>query len=148
MDLSNLSTYIELGAAAIVGGLAVFGLFNRTQQQNQASNNAVAQNLIDNYKLTVDEQDKKLKTSAEREIEQGKEIAHLQGQVKTLTEILQGKDPAMSSFLKNAPELARIADENNKLARETSQNVATLVTSMQALVQALTPKDPNQPLKL
>lgn len=144
----SLGNLIAGGGYVIAGILVVLGMFGMQVRARRAENDNVTQNLIDNYKATVEEQDKKLKASMEREIQQGKDLAHLQGQVKILSEILQGRDPAMQKFLAEAPELARVATENNRIAKETAAMVADIankkmdgmIGAVERLVELLTPK--------
>lgn len=142
MDFTHISVYFELLAAAAAGALAVFGVFNTTMRARRREDDQTASNLIQNLKTTTELQDKEITRLRDKETQQGKEIAHLQGQLKVLTEIMQGRDPQMQQFLKSAPELIEIARENNGLAKEQSKAMTELTTSIAALVAAITPKPP------
>ena len=134
MEEALLTSIVTYGGYILAGVFVALGMFGVQFRQRRNDNNEVTQNLIANYKLTVDEQDKKIKLSQEREIEQGKEIAHLQGQVKVLSDILQGRDPSMVAFLKDAPVLITIARENNGLAKANSEAITMLTKTISDLV--------------
>lgn len=151
MDFTHFTILngLELSGWVVAGGLAVVGVFNKQRRTTRAEDDTVASNLIKNLTTTTELQEKEILVLRAREIEQGKDIAHMQGQIKVLTEILQGRDPAMQQFLENAPQLQRIADENNQLAKETAKRVADLAeksitdlaNSVKMLVILLTPKN-------
>ena len=136
----TISAALSIGGYVIAGILFVLGLFNKQAASRRVADDTISTNLITNLQTTCNLQEKEITTLREKEVEQGKEIAHLQGQVKTLSDLMQGRDPAMQSFLGGAPELMRIAAENNKLALATSQSVKDLTGAVHALVGLLTPK--------
>lgn len=124
----------------IAGLLAIVGIFNYQSKQRRVDDDTTANNLINNLKSTTELQEKEINTLRGKEIEQGKEIAHLQGQVKVLSDILQGRDPAMQEFLKHAPELVTIARENNGLAKANSEAMTNLTKAITGLVTSMTNK--------
>lgn len=123
----------------IAGVLAVWGVFNRQKRDRERFDDQTATNLINNLKTTTELQEKEIAVLRSKEVEQGKEIAHLQGQVKVLSDILQGKDPAMQAFIKQAPQLMAIAHENNGLAKANSEAITGLTKSISTLIDKITP---------
>ena len=124
----------------IAGALGIYGVFNRQRKDRQREDDQTATNLITNLKTTTELQEKELIQLRSKEVEQGKQIAHLQGQVKVLSEILQGRDPSMQEFLKRAPDLIVMAKENNGLAKENSQAIVNLTKSITSLVDQMSKK--------
>lgn len=111
--LSSSSVFAIAGWIA-AGALALIGYFDRQRRVRRADDDQVASNLITNLKTTADLQEKELVALRGKEVEQGKEIAHLQGQVKVLAEILQGRDPDTKAILGQIPDIAKIAKHNGE----------------------------------
>lgn len=135
-------TLTALATAAgwiLAGILAVIGVLDRATRQRRKEDDETASNLIQNLKTKTELQEKEIETLRNKEVSQGKEIAHLQGQLKMLSEIMQGRDPAMQSFLKDAPVLMTIARENNGLAKESSEAITRLADTMTDFIAAMHP---------
>lgn len=142
-NLQGVAAAVELGIIAVGGVLVFTGAIGGKAREIKDESDAVAQRLIENYKLTVDNQDKKIRELTDREIVSGKAIAHLEGQVKTLTEILQGKDPKMQSFLNNAPGLLDLAKETSEATKQQAVSLAALTSAIEKLINNLPPMTPT-----
>ncbi len=139
MDLStSLLPLLNLAGWIVAGAIGVFGVFNGQWRQRRAEDDSTATNLINNLRTTTELQEKEIVALRAKEVEQGREIAHLQGQVKILSEVMQGRDPAMQKFLTDAPTLMTIAKENNGLAKETAHALNGLADAITAFVTAST----------
>lgn len=119
-------TAIATAAGWILAGiLAVIGVFDRATRQQRKDDDDTASNLIQNLKTTTELQEKEITTLRAKEVEQGKEIAHLQGQMKVLSEILQGRDPDMQ--------------EHIELGRNNAEVLANLAQTMSTFIETLQP---------
>lgn len=142
-NAQTLMAIVEFFVIA-VGGFFIFtGVIGGKSKEIHQESDGVQQTLINNYRTLIEDQNKKIQDLTTNEILAGREISHLQGQVKTLTEILQGKDPKMQVFLTAAPHLVEIAEENNKLAKETAQSMKMLVDTMERFINNLPPMTPT-----
>jgi chromosome segregation ATPase len=128
---------LELGVIAIGGFFIFTGAIGGKAKEIHGESDNIQQTLINNYRTLIDDQNKRIADLSAKEIAAGREISHLQGQVKTLEAILQGKDPAMQDFLKAAPRLLEVAEENNQLGRTTNASVAKLADAVTELVHTL-----------
>jgi uncharacterized coiled-coil protein SlyX len=137
MTWQIIVTILEVGGWVLAGALGLVGVFDSSSRKRRKEDDDTASNLITNLRTTTDLQEKELTALRLREVDQGRDIAHLQGQVKVLTEILQGRDPAMKAFLDHAPLLIDIAKENNGLAKEQAKATTELTNSLTALIQAM-----------
>jgi uncharacterized coiled-coil protein SlyX len=136
MDLSEV---VAWGGYLVAGILAIAGIFNMQRQKQRADNDQTAANLINNLKITVDLQEKELVSLRLREVDQGKQIAHLQGQVKVLSDILQGRDPQQMEVFKQAPAIFDIARENNKMSRANNEAITKLTETISIFIESLQP---------
>jgi len=113
----TLTVLLTLGGWVIAGVLAFVGILDRATRQRRKEDDNTASNLIQNLKTTTELQEKEIVTLRSKEVEQGKEIAHMQGQMKVLSEILQGRDPDMQAHMElgkhNAEVLALLAQTMN-----------------------------------
>jgi uncharacterized coiled-coil protein SlyX len=146
MDFSTLLTIFGYAGWGIAGVFGIIGLFDRSARARRQEDDATASNLITNLRTTTDLQEKEIGVLRAKEIEQGKEIAHLQGQVKTLSEIMQGRDPSMQSFFKEAPELLVMVKENNQSAKESAAAIVSLTNALTKLVITMTPSEAKGPM--
>lgn len=129
-----------IGGWVIAGCLGIVGMFSIQNRQRRQADDSVSTNLIQNLRTTADMQEKEIMRLRDKEVAYGKDVAHLQGQLKMLTEIMQGRDPAMQAFLKTAPDLIAIVRENNTLAKEQQVAMTDLTKKLGQLVTILTPK--------
>lgn len=136
MELGTLvAIVLGISGYVVAGVLYVIGLFDKQRQDRIRADDTTATNLINNLRATTELQEKEIGQLRAEKIEQGREIAHLQGQIKTLTEVMQGRDPAMQSFLRDAPSLMQIVRENNDLSKTSAEALTKLTTAMTAFLK-------------
>lgn len=133
----DITTIVSFGGYIISGILAVIGIFNYQARSRRQEDDLTATNLINNLKTTTELQERELVSLRLKEVEQGKEIAHLQGQVKVLSDIFQGRDPAVQAFIAKAPELLAIANENNGYAKKNFEATSKLTDAITELVKQM-----------
>lgn len=133
MDFSHftLLNMFELAGWLVAGIIGFIGIFNKQRQTRRVEDDQVANNLIANLRTTTDLQEKELEKLRTKEVENGKEIAHLQGQVKVLSEILQGRDPATKEIMSQIPEIYKIGTHNG-------ESIEKLTTTMTEFMKQLT----------
>lgn len=139
MDFSHLPTYIELAGAAIVGGLAVFGLFNTTMRGRRSEDSSVATNLINNLQTSLNLTESNLKATNVKLEQTTKELHQMQGRNQVLEALFNGQEGSIMAFLKQAPVLVRIAEENNAMAKQNTKDISDLTSSIKLLVGAMQP---------
>lgn len=132
--LGNLATF---GGYVIAGALAIYGIAFGQYRTRRGDNDQITQNLINNYKLTVENQEKKIKELSEKEIQQGKDLAHLQGQIKVLQDIVTLRDPETLKVFKEAPAVFAIARATNEISKENGQKIDVLTDSLASFMDAL-----------
>ena len=131
---------LEYGGYIIAGVLVVLGMFGVQVRQRRGENDTVASNLITNLQTSLDLTEKNLKETNVKLDETTKQLHLMQGRNTVLEQLFNGSEGSIISFLKQTPELQRIAEENNALAKATSQEVRALTASIDRLVSVLTPK--------
>jgi uncharacterized coiled-coil protein SlyX len=134
-----ISELIAWGGYIMAGGFAIVGAFNMQRQKQRNDNDVASSNLINKLKITVDLQEKEITSLHLKEVDQGKEIAHLQGQVKVLADILQGRDPQQVEIFKQAPAIFEIARENNRMSRANNEAITTLTEKISNLIESIQP---------
>jgi uncharacterized coiled-coil protein SlyX len=141
MDFSQFTilNIIELAGWVVAGALALFGVYNRQKKSRETEDDRVASNLIANLRATTDLQEKELEKLRAKEVEQGKQIAHLEGQVKVLSEILQGRDPATKDIMSKIPEIYKVGVHNTESIEKLTK---TMSEFMEKLTNILPPKEP------
>lgn len=128
------------GGWVIAVSFGLFEIYSNRNRQLRRDNDETAKNLIDNLTKTVELQKEQLEQMQSAEIERGKQIASLQGQVQTLSEILQGRDPKMQTFLQQVPELCEIVGQNREIALNNGKAVKDLTEAITSLVVQITPQ--------
>lgn len=125
-----ITEIITFGGYVIAVGFGVASLWNRQTKERNAESDRVASELIENLQRTSNLQKEELLALRSKEIDQGKEIAHLQGQVKVLSDLFQGRDPAMIQFFKEAPDLIVSTRANSNAVSDLTKAITELITSM------------------
>lgn len=120
-NAQNIESAIIIAGAIIGGFFALYGSWGKSRQDLQTESDAVSQGLLTNYKETINVQEGKIKDLSTKEVEQGKEIAHLQGQVKVLTDMVALRDPGTKKVFEDAPAaFAAIALQGQAIEKLTS----------------------------
>lgn len=132
-------TILSWAGWIIAGALGLVGLFDKQRRNNEADDDKTASNLINNLRTTTELQEKELVSLRSKEVEQGKQIAHLEGQVKVLSEIFQGRDPATQAFLKEIPALVLGIKESNGMAKEQGKAIELLTNTMSSFLTTIMP---------
>lgn len=130
-NAQNAESALIIAGAVIAGFFYFYGSFGKNKQELSQENMATAQNLIENYKQTIEVQNGKIKDLSTKEIDQGKQIAHLEGQVKVLTDMVALRDPATLEVFKAAPAIFEIARDNNLVARANGAAIEKLTQTLE-----------------
>lgn len=140
LSLQNIAAIGELITVIVVAGSAAWYAFFSQKRSQQATDDDVATKLINNLKLTVDQQEKTIGGLTTKLDTTTKELHQMQGRNTVLEQLFNGSEGSILSFLKEAPKLTLIAEENNALAKETSNDIKSLIASIDRLVTVLAPK--------
>lgn len=140
IDLSTVASVIDIVAVLGAAAAAAWYAFSGQRGSQRAADDVVASNLIQNLKTTTDIQEKTISDLSIKLDNTTKDLHLMQGRNTVLETLFNGSEGSIMAFLKMAPDLQRIADENNKLAKETNANVQALTASVDKLVNALTLK--------
>lgn len=140
IDLQNIAAIGELITLIVVAGSAAWYAFFNQRKSQQATDDDIASKLINNLKLTVDQQEKTIGGLTTKLDTTTKELHQMQGRNTVLEQLFNGSEGSILSFLKEAPKLTLIAEENNALAKKTSNDIKSLIASIDRLVTVLAPK--------
>lgn len=137
--MTDPTTLLEYGAAGVVGALALFGIGNTTWRGKKKDDSEVAQQLIDNLKLSLDQEKTKTANLTTELTGTNTKLSHTQGELATAKEILQGRDPLQAQVFKDAPAAFAYAKENHEMSKQNSQAITKLTETMQGFLEAIKP---------
>lgn len=138
----TFTTLITIVGWMIAGGLAIFGVLNKQWRAREDEADSVAQRLIENLEATVDQQERTINKQAELLEATRKEMHQMQGRNTVLEELFNGSENSILSFLKQTPELMKIARENHTYNKTNSEEIGKLTVAVEQLVEALRPPKP------
>lgn len=139
LEYFTIGNFVMFGGYVIAGMLMILGMFGMQVRQRRDDGEKLTQNLISNYRLTVEQQEQKIKDLNEKEVAQGKEIAHLQGQVKVLTDILQGRDPEQMAVFRDLPQAIVVAKDSNAQSHKNGAAIERLTETFEKFINTLQP---------
>lgn len=157
--LQNGTTLLGFAGYILLGVFAFVGYFKKDTSALVEEADQVRQKLISSLKDTVDQQDRTLKKMQEDmekhtekrdlEVKDLRDKLHnLTGRNAVLEDLFKGRDPAMQSFLKDAPTLITIAHENNQLGKSTAESVKRMADALASLMQHIEGPTPAPQLTL
>lgn len=155
----NASTTTTIGAVAnlvgifgyLVGGFFVFFYFwNKTDSARRKENDRIAAELIRNLEKKVEQmeadmaahtlaRDEEISELTEKLTAQQREIHLLQGQNEAYLKILTLRDPTAQKVFEEAPEVFKIAKENNKISTGNSLAIEGLTKTIARFIDTLQP---------
>ena len=139
----SLTDVLGSGGYIIAGIFVVLGMFGMSSRTRRKENDGLADTLITNLQRTVDVQKTEISQLQTQREEQGKEIAHLQGRLSVMMEILQGRDPLQAAFFKESPMLFAIARENKELAEKTNESVGHMALAVENFINTFSASMPK-----
>jgi len=140
MNVLTLTNIVMFGGYIIAGVLVVLGMFGMQVRQRRGESDTVASTLINNLQASLKLTEDNLKTTMGRLDTTTKELHQMQGRNTVLEQLFNGSEGSILSFLKQAPELMRVAKENHEISQTNAAELKQLTTSINLLVTALTPK--------
>lgn len=140
-DIATIAAILDIVAVIGAAGAAAWYAFNNQKSTLRAADDTVSSNLIQNLKTTTDLQEKTIGQLSLKLDTTTKELHQMQGRNEMLEKLFNGSEGSILAFLKEAPKLVRIADENNALAKSTNDEIKHLTTELRALVGALSGLD-------
>lgn len=123
----------------IAGVLGVYGLFNMQARSRRADDDSVSANLINNLKSTVDQMKEQNAIQAVKLEQTTKELHQMQGRNTVLEQLFNGQEGSIMAFLKQAPALVKITEENNAMAKRNADDIGKLTKAVELLVGVLKP---------
>lgn len=139
LDLGTVLTILNLIALVVGGATAAWFAFFNQRGTQRASDDAVASNLISNLQSSLTLTENTLKATNDKLDKTTMELHQMQGRNTVLEQLFNGSEGSILSFLKQAPELMRIANENHQLAKSNSEDLGKLTAAINLLVTAMTP---------
>ena len=134
--MNTTLTIISIGGYVLAGVFAFIGIFNKQRQDREKLDDQTASNLIQNLKTTVDIQKTEIAGLTEDKIEQGKTIAHLEGQVKVLTDMVALRDPETMKAIAMIPDLHLIGERNGETLKKLTDAMTDFMTKFTASLPA------------
>lgn len=133
----NGLTFLAFGGYIVAGVLVVLGYLGMGSRDRRKDDDTVATNLINNLQKTVDLQEKTIKATSDKLDQTTKELHQMQGRNSVLEGLFNGNENSILSFLKAAPRLISVAEENNTLAKATNASVGQMAQALTSLMQHL-----------
>lgn len=119
-----------------VAGVFVFmGFFGQNSKQRKEESDKLADGLIQRLKETVDQQGKDNLALSAKLDQTTKELHIMQGRNSVLEGLFNGSENSIMAFLKQAPELLQVAQQNHELAQSTNAAIGRLAEAMTSLVE-------------
>lgn len=139
----NGMSILGIGGYFIVGLFVFLGLFKKNKDERAKQADNIADTLIARLQERVKQLEEDMAEHTKMRDDQIQKLQstvdHLTGRNAVLEELFKGRDPAMQTFLKEAPTLITIARENNGLAKEVSQGLTSLENTLMKFVDTLQP---------
>lgn len=130
IDLGTVASIVDIvgviTAALAAGWYAVWG----QKKSQSAENDAVSKNLIDNLQKSLDLTNSDLRATSTKLDQTTKELHIMQGQNEVLKELFGGNENSIMAFVKSAPELIKMTQENGRMLSELTQAITALVKGM------------------
>jgi predicted RNase H-like nuclease (RuvC/YqgF family) len=129
--LNHIGTYIIIAGLIIAGGIALYGLWDKSARERRKEVDGNEDRLIDLLKQTVDQLETKVNKQTTDIENLTKKVSDLERENETLIKVLQGRDDDTKKFQQQAFEAM-------KISRETHDIVTTLAKNMEVTNNAIT----------
>lgn len=150
IDIGTILSILGFAGYVVAGIFAFRGQWDTASKTKQSEERQLSDDLIKRLQQTVDQQAKDLEKMRDdmkehtrvRDLEVKDlrdKVKHLEGRNGVLEDLFRGRDPAMQTFLRDAPKLIEIAHANNALAKENSDALTHLTTTIASFVDTLQP---------
>ncbi len=125
-----MQEFFTISGYLIAGAFALYTQYSKQKTQSKTEDDKVASNLINNLKITVDQQEKALKDTNIKLEQTTKDLHLMQGRNSVLEGLFNGNENSILAFLKQAPQLMEVASENHKLAVASNEALTNLTNTM------------------
>lgn len=139
---------LTISGWAVAGIFVIIGFFGQGNKTRKEESDKLADGLINRLQQTVEQQTKDIFKMQQDMVENTKnrdeeirklsdDLKHMQGRNAVLEDLFKGRDPAMQVFLKDAPHLFEITEQNNNFAKVTHDAITELAKAMKDLVERI-----------
>lgn len=132
--------WLGLIAMVVLGGVAIYGLVDKTMRDRRKDVNAAADDLVGILSKTVEELKAKV-GEMEKDLEKTNiAITELKKENETLVKVLQGRDDATLKFQQEVLEAVQLGEETNRFVKEMAEsfgNLRELVPALQKLTATI-----------
>lgn len=125
---SQFGSWLVIGAAVVLGGVALYGLFDKRRGEVKKEETAVEDRLIALMKQEREELNKRLDEQDDTITELEAKVDKMTHENELLVKVLQGKDEASLKFQKDAYEAMGKLNLVFELGKSTSENLGKLIT--------------------
>jgi len=128
----SIAGWIGVIGVIVVGGVAVWGLIDKTMRDRRKDAIDAADDVIVVLKEKVEILEKKVKTLEDEQGVHIKQITELRATNETLTKILQGRDDKTIEFQRGVTQ--NVA-EIHEIVKATEEHLANLADAIQKLIE-------------
>lgn len=139
LDINTVLSLLGLGGYIIGGVFALRGQWDKASKAKDAQADELGDKLIQRLQQTVDQYGKDNAALAQKLDQTTKELHQMQGRNQVLEELFNGSESSIMAFLKQAPKLMQIADENNNLAKDTNTAIEHMAATFAKFIDNLQP---------
>lgn len=125
---SNFGSMLVVGAAVILGGVALYGIFDKRRGEVKKEENAVEDRLISLMKQEREELNKRLDEQDQVITELETKVDKMTHENELLIKVLQGKDEASKQYQKDAYVAMGKLDILLDLAKVNNDNITKLIS--------------------
>lgn len=138
--LSSTSGIIVVITLVIVGGVAIYGIADKTMRDRRKDALEAADGLIGTLQKTIVELEDRLKTVEVDYKSMSTQMAALHVANETLTKVLQGRDDNSIQFQSKVFEAVNLAQDTNKIVRALENGVEKMVKATEHLAKTMEAK--------
>lgn len=139
----NGMTALAFTGFLVSGVFVTLGYLGMGTRDRRKESEGLADTLISRLKETVDQQTDTIASLSSKLDVTTKELHQMQGRNSVLEGLFNGSETSIIASLKLVPELLRVANESNQLAKDTSNSVGQMAKALGDLLQRIDIADPH-----
>lgn len=134
---SQFGTYIAIATLVVAGGVALYGLWDKSSRERRKDVNEEEDRLITLLQETVKELEKKVVKQGQDIENLSKKVGDLEHENEILVKVLQGRDEQTKEFYKQAYESMKTTNETFKIVSKLAEGFAQSNANIEKLISII-----------